>query len=204
MMKINLIDPQTSYNFSDYFKLSNYLDQILAYFGYSFNKTEYELPHSTQPLEKVAELRQRLSENLPHINLTNETARREFLIAPVLMEVVHYTQVNIKVEWPIMVNDQLKGTLDYYLESDTKLLIIEAKNADLESGFAQLAVELVALDQQNDNDNSHLYGAVSTGNIWQFGILDTNNKQITQDLNLFRVTADLEDLLRILIAILGK
>jgi hypothetical protein len=53
----------------------------------------------------------------------------------------------------------------------------------------------VALDQQNDNNNSHLYGAVSTGNIWQFGILDSNNKQITQDLNLFRVTADLENLL---------
>jgi hypothetical protein len=41
---MKVIDPQTTYNFSDYFKLSNYLDQILAYFGYSFNKAEYELP----------------------------------------------------------------------------------------------------------------------------------------------------------------
>ena len=41
---------------------------------------------------------------------------------------------------------QLKGSLDYYLYSVGKLLVIEAKNADLAKGFTQLAVELIALD----------------------------------------------------------
>ena len=82
-------------------------------------------------------------------------------------------------------------------------MVIEAKNADLENGFSQLAVELVALDQWTENTAPILYGAVSTGNIWQFGILHRENKQVTQDLNLFRVPADLEDLLHVVNAILG-
>lgn len=60
----------------------------------------------------------------------------------------------------------------------------------------QLAVELIALDQWTDSPSDHLYGAVSTGEIWRFGILERTAKRITQDLNLFRVPADLEELLR--------
>ena len=47
-----------------------------------------------------------------------------------------------------------------------------------------------------------MYGAVSIGNVWQFGILQRQNKSILQDLNLFRVPMDVEDLLRVLIEIL--
>jgi hypothetical protein len=45
----------------------------------------------------------------------------------------------------------------------------------------------------------HLFGAVTTGSIWQFCSLDRANKQITQILNLYRVPEDIEELLRILI-----
>lgn len=48
----------------------------------------------------------------------------------------------------MVVNEQLKSTLDYYLQSqDQELLVIEAKNADMQRGFTQLAVELIAVDQ---------------------------------------------------------
>jgi hypothetical protein len=47
-----------------------------------------------------------------------------------------------------------------------------------------------------------LYGAVSTGEVWQFGGLHREHQQIEQDLHLYRVLTDLEDLLRILVAIL--
>jgi hypothetical protein len=43
---------------------------------------------------------------------------------------------------------------------------------------------------------------VTTGDIWKFGLLNRTEKHIIQDLNLYRVPADLEDLLRILIGIL--
>jgi hypothetical protein len=100
------------------------------------------------------------------------------------------------------VTEQLKGSLDYYLYSVGKLLVIEAKNADLARGFTQLAVELIALDQWTDSNEPILQGAVSTGDIWQFSILHRSQKQIEQRLTLYRVPDDLEILVRILIKIL--
>jgi hypothetical protein len=82
------------------------------------------------------------------------------------------------------------------------LLVIEAKNADLAKGFTQLAVELIALDYWTESDRPILPGAVSTGDIWQFGILHREQKQIQQGLTLYRVPDDLESLMRILVKIL--
>ncbi|USR89540.1 hypothetical protein NEA10_11645 [Phormidium yuhuli AB48] len=50
---------------------------------------------------------------------------------------------------------------------------------------------------------SSKYGVVSTGDIWQFGRLNCQQHQVEQDLNLYRVPADLEQLFPILIAILA-
>ncbi|WP_159788795.1 hypothetical protein [Sodalinema gerasimenkoae] len=65
-----------------------------------------------------------------------------------------------------------------------------------------MAAELIALDQWLDSDTRPLYGVVSTGDIWQFGRLNRQQHQIEQDLSLYRVPTDLEDLFPILIAIL--
>ena len=78
-------------------------------------------------------------------------------------------------------------------------MVIEAKNEDLERGFLQLAIELIALDQWIESNQATLKGAVSTGNIWQFGQFDRQSRLVTQDLDLYRVPADLDNLLRILI-----
>ncbi len=201
-MKPAILSANTSYSFSDYFKWVDYLEDILAYFAYSYDKQQYQLPRYPGELASLPLLKARLEKNLPYISLTNEAAKREFLIAPLLMELIDHTQARIKVEFPLTLNDQLKGTLDYYLQAQNNLLVIEAKNSDLERGFVQLAVELIALDQWTDSPASHLYGAVSTGEIWRFGILERVTKHITQDLNLFRVPADLDELMRSLVAIL--
>lgn len=63
-------------------------------------------------------------------------------------------------------------------------------------------IELIALDQWIESDQTVLQGAISTGNIWQFGQFDRQSRQVTQDLDLYRVPADLDDLLRILVRIL--
>lgn len=202
MSRAAIIQPDQSYSFADYFKLNYDTEDILAYFGYSFQPQSLALQKSDRELERTEALKQRLEESLLYLSLTSEIARREFLIAPVLMDLIHYTHVRVRVEYPLLVNDQLKGTLNYYLQSENQLLVIEAKNADLQRGFTQLGVELIAIDQWSPSDNPTLYGAVSMGNIWQFGILHRQTKQILQDINLYRVPADLEDLVRILVAIL--
>ena len=92
--------------------------------------------------------------------------------------------------------------LDYLLQNSGNFLVVEAKDENLQRGFTQLAVELIALDQWQENPNPLVYGAVSIGNVWQFGVLDREMKTITQDINLFRVPADLHTLLQVLTAIL--
>lgn len=47
--------------------------------------------------------------------------------------------------------------------------MVEAKQADMTRGFTQLAVELIALDRWVESNDLILYGAVTTGDIWQFG-----------------------------------
>ena len=66
-------------------------------------------------------------------------------------------------------NGWLKGTLGYYFQT-SPLLVIEAKRDNLDNGFTQLAAEMIALDQWADTDAPQLYGAVTTGQDWRFGI----------------------------------
>ncbi len=93
--------------------------------------------------------------------------------------------------------------MDYFVFAKHKVLIVEAKNAELERGFKQLAVELIALDRWlDDSPDPLLYGAVSIGNVWQFGILDRAAKSFTQDINTYTVPKDVRDVLAFLCAIL--
>ncbi|HZG41118.1 MAG TPA: hypothetical protein VEZ50_20775 [Nodosilinea sp.] len=202
MPRSAIIQADQSYTFADYFKLNFAPQDILAYFGVTLQRQSLTLPRYAGPLDRLVDLKTRIEESLPRLSLTSEMARREFLIAPVLTDVLHYTQASLNVEYPVAVSNQLKGSLDYLLQSDSTFLVIEAKNEDLERGFVQLAIELIALDQWIDSDQTLLQGAISTGNIWQFGQFDRQARHITQDLNLYRVPADLEDLLRTLVYIL--
>ncbi|CAN1212129.1 Type I restriction enzyme R protein N-terminal domain-containing protein [Tumidithrix helvetica PCC 7403] len=200
-MLINIPDSLT---FSDYFKLNYYPRDILRHFGYSFRSEELTLPKSTMVLDDLENLQKRLKKSLPLITFDNETARREFLIAPVLMDLIDYTQAELRVLYPLNASSQLRGELDYFIESHNQLLVIEAKDENLERGFKQLAVELIAVEQMLEDNRQYIYGAVSIGKVWQLAILDRHKKEILQDLMLYRVPTDLDDLMRILVAILMR
>ena len=207
MPRPTILKPGQSYTFRQYFEMAYEPEDILAEFGYTLQRSPLLLPQSTATLDRLDNLKARIEESLPYISLTSEAARRELLIAPLLLDVVHYTHAQLRLEYPLTVTEQLKGSLDYYLYSVgldalRKLLVIEAKNADLARGFTQLAVELIALDQWLDSDQSTLQGAVSTGDIWQFGVLHRQQKQIHQGVRLYRVPDELESVVRILVKVL--
>ena len=175
------------------------------YFGYAFELKSLKLPQASHQLNDIDELRRRLEESLPFVTLDSDSAGREFLIAPLLLELIHLTHVKVKVSYSLKVSEQLKGSLDYYLQAGNRLLVIEVKDENLERGFKQLAVELIALDRiLESSDNNYLCGAISTGRVWQFAYLDRQRKKMTQDLELYRVPADLEVLMAILVAILTE
>ncbi|NJL89558.1 MAG: hypothetical protein HC916_06955 [Coleofasciculaceae cyanobacterium SM2_1_6] len=199
-----------SLSFSDYFKLNFYPEEILNYFDYSFEMKLLDFPKTTSDLAEIESLEKRLIKGLPYITFDNEMARREFLIAPVLMDLIDYTKSNLKVAYTLTINNQLRGELDYFLESRIKsndqvthqFLVIEAKDENLERGFKQLAVEMVALTHVLNEGQRYIYGAVSIGKIWQFGVLDRQSKSVIQDLHLYRVPDDLRALMGILVGIL--
>ena len=87
------------------------------------------------------------------------------------------------------------------MRSKQELLVIEAKNDDMTRGFTQLAVELIAMSHVEEQNT--LYGAVTMGNVWQFGKLDRSQQTIFQDINLFRVPDDLDDLVKVMVGILN-
>ncbi|WP_242056512.1 MULTISPECIES: hypothetical protein [unclassified Nostoc] len=61
---------------------------------------------------------------------------------------------------------------------------------------------MIALDKWADSSQTEILGAVTTGNIWQFGILYRQTQSIEQGINLYRVTEELEIVMRILLAAL--
>ncbi|MGK7872850.1 MAG: hypothetical protein AB4426_05915 [Xenococcaceae cyanobacterium] len=201
MPKTKILQEGQSYTFRSYFEMPYEADEILAEFGCNLSRSRLLLPTSEKQLSCLAELQQRLEDTLLLTSLSNEAARREALVFPVLLEVARFCQCQIRIEYPLSVNNWLKGNLDYLLRKDNSLLVVEAKNDDLTRGFTQLAIELIALAQVEDRNI--LYGAVTIGDAWRFGKLDGSEHRVSQDITLYRVPDDLEQLTQILIGILG-
>ena len=184
-----ILEPDRLYLFSQFTEFNHPPDEILAELGYHLTVEPIDLPKvATIDSHLLAAVLQRRIQLTP---LTSEQARREALVAPILFEVVDRLNLKLNIEYPLT-GQRAKGTLDYLIRSQSTLLVIEAKRDDLTRGFTQLAMEMIEL--------GNCYGAITTGNIWQFARLSDRN--ITQDLNLYRVPADLSDLLSVLVGIL--
>jgi len=183
------------------FAPSDILQELRA----SLVRAAIDLPMAdSMEFTRLPDLRQRLEEGITHVGLTSEAARREVLIAPILLEVAHMTEAMVNIEYPIEVDQYLRGDLDYYIQSQHHVLVVETKQADLTRGFTQLAAELIALDSWVELDDPVVYGAVTTGDIWQFGSFERESRVVTQHLMLYRVPTDLEVLMGILVGILRR
>ncbi|MEM1253867.1 MAG: hypothetical protein AAGI69_15665 [Cyanobacteria bacterium P01_H01_bin.21] len=198
------IHPEKSYTFSKIFELKIEPKDLANHFGYSFSRKKLNLSQYQENLDRINQLKDRIEEILPYASLSSETARRELLISPLILDLVHYTKSEILIEYSIKVNEQLQGYLDYFLANTNSLLVTEAKKEDLDYGMTQLMAELIALEQwQEDKKQEALIGAVTTGKIWEFARLNRNEKTIEQGLESYRVPEDIEPLMRILVQTLS-
>jgi hypothetical protein len=202
MSRRKILQEDQSYTFRSYFDMPYEVDEILAEFGYTLLSARLSLPKSDRPLPRLPALQQQIEEILPYVSLSSETAKREMLVAPILTEVVRSCHCQLRIEYPLTVSNWLKGELDYLVRSKCSFTVIEAKRDDLTRGFTQLAVELIAIAQAEETDS--VYGAVTIGEIWRFGKLDSLAQQITQDLTLYQVPDRLPELLSILIGIVDR
>ena len=200
MAMSKVLDPQASYTFHSYFEMRYNVADILADLGFSYDRRYLKLPQSERSLD-ASRIEETLQRNLRYAEPSSEAARREMLIAPVLVELCELVDARLDIEYPIRVSNWLKGSIDYRVVTTNTITVVEAKQADLTHGFVQLAAELIALDKWIEGDVPLLYGAVTTGEDWRFGILDRGAKQVTQDIALYRVPENVETLLRVLMTV---
>jgi len=197
---------EKKYSFSDYFAFSNPTEEIADEFGYSFKTKILDLPVATD-IDKnvIVALQEKFYEILPRITLNSEMAKRDFMIAPILWEIIRHANAKINVEYQIEIDNRLSGSVDYLIRSNQEIIVIEAKKGDMDKGFNQLTAEMIALDMYEEKGlPSSLYGAVSIGELWRFGILDREDKSIHRDLHTYRVPEDIEKVFLVILGILQK
>jgi len=197
----NILQPEANYTFRSYFELPNDPDEILAEFDYGYAQARLALPSATKPLPGLEDLKAQIEATLPYVQLTSETAKREVLVAPVLLRVATLCHQMLRFEYPLKVNNWLQGNLDYLIRADQQVVVVEAKRDDLTRGFTQLAVQMIALSLL-ENGPCYIYGAVTIGSFWVFGCLDGRAKLVRKDIGGYKVPDDVEDLVRVLVGIL--
>lgn len=198
-----ILQEGVSYTFQSYFELPQDTDEILAEFGYDLAKARLQLPLTQRDIPGLDALRAQIEETLPYVQLTSENAKRAVLIAPVLMRVATLVHQILRFEYPLKVNDRLQGNLDYLIQGRNQLVVVAAKRDDLTRGFTQLAVTMIALGMDETAPDT-IYGAVTMGNLWIFGLLNRQTKRITQDISGYQVPDDVEALVKTLVGILEQ
>jgi hypothetical protein len=123
------------------------------------------------------------------LEISTEKARSEFIIAPILGEILRHFQKRISLfsgmEFNVDMERGLRGVCDYMLSLSPLQLVIqapviavvEAKNENMKSGLGQCIAEMLAAQQFNlerQNPVPIVYGVVTTGSNWRFlGLQDT-------------------------------
>jgi len=131
-----------------------------------------------------AEFRERLDYAVGlALSICTEKARSEFIIAPVLIEVIRSHQGRSSlfsgVEFDVDPDRGLNGVCDFLLSrspiqsvlSAPVIAIAEAKNDNIRTGLGQCISAMVAARQFNHNHEDlvpTIYGAVTTGASWKF------------------------------------
>ncbi len=160
-----------------------------------------------QPLPiKIAQtFRDKLSLYLSEFSFReSESAVCEMVIFPILAEVYleHRQKFVLWSHKTLTYDHRLTGIPDYILSKRSPLskfiwekpyfVAVEAKKDDFVKGWGQCLAQMLAMQKLNGNSEQSVYGIVSSGQSWEFGML-TQNK-FTQDPKAYPL-GDLDDLM---------
>ncbi|MBT8421315.1 MAG: hypothetical protein KJO08_10725 [Gammaproteobacteria bacterium] len=162
--------------------------------GSLFGLTE-EIPPSTQfagILEENVDLA---------LNINTGKARSEFIIAPLLIEVrrILDRKISLFSGLEFNVDDELglNGYCDFILSKSPDqvfikspvICVVEAKNENIRSGYAQCIAEMIAsqiFNQRNTASCNYILGVVTTGSNWRF--LKLENDMVSIDFNEYLIS----------------
>ncbi|MBA3921696.1 MAG: hypothetical protein H0X31_08345 [Nostocaceae cyanobacterium] len=126
----------------------------------------------------------------------SQKARYKLIIAPILVDLRRQLKEKISlfsgVDFTVDETKGLNGTCDFIITQSPEILIVtspvitvvEAKKENINAGLGQCAAEMVAakiFNQQAAIEIKTIYGAVTTGSIWQF--LKLEGQILTIDLS---------------------
>ena len=147
-------------------------------------------------------LKETLKYNIPlAISINTEKARSEFIVAPVLVEIVKQLKHEISlfsgIEFNVDKNQGLNGVCDFIISLSKEQLIleapiitiVEAKNDNIKSGFGQCISEMFASQYYNDSKGhkvNNIYGVITTGSLWTF--LKLKDKTVWIDIDEYHIS----------------
>ena len=152
-----------------------------------------------EPLEPSGHLTVTLERQLPFaLAMGTEKAKSELIIAPVLVEFYLHFESRVSlfsgIDFNVDANEGLTGVCDFLvslspwqfsLEAPV-IILVEAKDDNLEVGLGQCVAEMVAAQRFNadaGNDIPCVYGAITTGINWRF--LKLKGQQLYVDMMVY-------------------
>jgi hypothetical protein len=123
----------------------------------------------------------------------SEKAKSELLVSPILVQARRLVDRQVQLfsgeEFNVDQEKGLNGFCDFlFSKSENQftidvpvLMLVEAKRGEIESGLGQCVAEMVAAQSYNQLKNRSIpviYGCVTSGTLWQFLKLESNNVTI--------------------------
>ena len=117
------------------------------------------------------------------VAIATEKAKSEMIVAPMLIELRRMLNNQISlfsgVKFTVDKTKGLNGFCDFLISRDRQqsfikspvVALVEAKNDNLKSGYAQCMAEMVAariFNEHNNNEIDPIFGVVTNGNQWKF------------------------------------
>ncbi len=122
-------------------------------------------------------------EDIEDLPIKSEKARSELIVMPILLDlrkqnnklftIYSGERLNVKPEAGLVEECDFilaKNTTSFTVNTPI-ITLVEAKKNDIELGIAQCAAQMYGaflLNQQKGNDIPHIYGCVTTGEVWKF------------------------------------
>lgn len=155
----------------------------------------------SEPVEPSELLTALLARNIPLATaIGTEKAKSEMIVANVLVELREHFEHRISlfsgIDFNVDDESGLTGVCDFLISLSPVqfgleapvIVLVEAKNDNLEVGLGQCVAEMVAAQRFNaekGNEISRIYGATTTGVLWRF--LRLEGKKLHIDMSVYQI-----------------
>ena len=155
----------------------------------------------SEPVEPSELLTALLARNIPLATaIGTEKAKSEMIVANVLVELREHFEHRISlfsgIDFNVDDDSGLTSVCDFLISLSPVqfgleapvIVLVEAKNDNLEVGLGQCVAEMVAAQRFNaekGNEISRIYGATTTGVLWRF--LRLEGKKLHIDMSVYQI-----------------